>query len=98
ECPAKLPPRVYEDVQRCAVGAHCAVGARDLSRIDFVVANDEIFVLEVNTLPGMTSTSNYPEAAGVDGIPFPELCRLLVERALARPRRVSPRVEPIPRA
>jgi D-alanine-D-alanine ligase len=96
ECPAKLPSELYGKVQQCAVGAHCAVGARDLSRVDFVVLEDEVVVLEVNTLPGMTATSNYPEAAQVDGIDFPELCRLFVERTLARPARDVPTVEQIP--
>ncbi len=96
ECPAQLPPEIYEMVQRCAVGAHRAVGARDLSRVDFVVMESSVVVLEVNTLPGMTATSNYPEAAGVYGIPFPDLCARFVRQALSRGNRTVPKVEPIP--
>ncbi len=96
ECPARLPRAVYDEVQRCAVGAHCAVGARDLSRVDFVVGEEELVVLEVNTLPGMTSTSNYPEAAAVWGVSFGDLCRRFVQAAMDRPRRVAPPVEQIP--
>lgn len=96
ECPAPLAPQVFGRVQQLAVSAHVAVGARDLSRVDFVVSDERMIVLEVNTLPGMTPTSNYPEAAEAAGIPFADLCHRLVQRALDRPRRGMPTVEPIP--
>lgn len=72
-----------------AVGAHRALGVRDLSRVDFVVGDthdpDAVTLLEVNTLPGFTPTSLYPEAAGVLGLALPTLCDLLVaERPRAR--------------
>jgi D-alanine-D-alanine ligase len=86
-CPAPLPEAVTRRVQQVAVAAHRALGARDLSRVDFVVADSEVVLLEVNTLPGMTPTSLYPEAAAAAGIAFPELCDRLVRRAQARPRR-----------
>jgi D-alanine-D-alanine ligase len=97
ECPAPLALDVVEAVQRLAVQAHRAVGARDLSRVDFVVEpRGSVLVLEVNTLPGMTATSNFPEAAQVSGIPFPELCLRLCRRAFSRPRRVVPNVVELP--
>ena len=62
-----------------------ALGCRDLSRADFVVpAEGEPIVLEVNTMPGMTPTSLFPDAACEAGIAFEELVALLVERAVAR--------------
>ena len=79
-----------------ALAAHCAVGARDLSRIDFVVEDDALIVLEVNTLPGMTSTSLFPEAAAAAGLSFAELCDTLVRRAYARPRAVRAAAPSIP--
>ena len=94
-CPAPLPEGVYKQVQKLAVAAHQAVGARDLSRVDFVVG-DSAIVLEVNTLPGMTATSNYPEAAAAAGISFSELCAHLVSRAVARPVRSQPEAVPWP--
>jgi D-alanine-D-alanine ligase len=97
ECPAPLGEERVGTVQRLAVSAHRALGARDLSRVDFVVEpGGAVVVLEVNTLPGMTATSNFPEAAQVSGISFPELCRRLCERAWSRPRRTPPQVLQLP--
>jgi D-alanine-D-alanine ligase len=93
-CPARLDADVLERVQALAVRAHCALGCRDLSRVDFVVGEHELVVLEVNTLPGFTGTSLYPEAAGVDGIAFPALCDALARTAVLRG--VSARNVPIP--
>ncbi len=94
-CPAPFGERVTE-VQRLAVAAHRAVGARDMSRIDFLVGDAELVVLEVNTLPGMTPTSLFPEAAQVSGLAFPSLCDGLVRTALSRPRRQAPKAPEIP--
>jgi len=86
-CPAALGDRLVRRVQEVAVAAHRALGCRDLSRVDFVVPPGDVAeptLLEVNTLPGFTDTSLYPEAAAAAGIPMPELCRAFVERAQAR--------------
>ncbi|MGC4089297.1 MAG: hypothetical protein QM756_15700 [Polyangiaceae bacterium] len=58
------------------------------SRTDFVVdpEADSFVALEVNTLPGMTATSLFPEAAAAAGIPFATLCDRLARAALSRPR------------
>jgi len=82
--PADLPDDQAWDLQSCAVAAHQVLGCRDLSRADFVVTNDEIYLLEVNTLPGMTPTSLYPDGARGYGMEFPELVKYLVERAANR--------------
>jgi D-alanine-D-alanine ligase len=100
-CPAKLPAAVIARVQAVAVAAHAALGCRDLSRADFIVGDDgdhdAVTLLEVNTLPGMTATSLYPEAAAIHGLPMARWCDALVERAHARgpTRRLEPR--PLPR-
>ena len=92
-CPAQLDLPVTKRVQEIAVAAHLALGCRDLSRVDFVVGDDDdldrITLLEVNTLPGMTGTSLFPEAAGTataerGGIGMSELCAGLAWRAYAR--------------
>jgi D-alanine-D-alanine ligase len=83
-CPAALPPRLLGRVQEVAVAAHAALGCRDLSRVDFIVGDTDVTLLEVNTLPGMTSTSLYPEAAAVHGISMQQLCDGLLTRAHAR--------------
>jgi D-alanine-D-alanine ligase len=97
-CPAKLPAAVIARVQEVAVAAHLALACRDLSRVDFIVGDegepDRVTLLEVNTLPGMTATSLYPEAAGVAGMPMPRLCDALVTRA--HKRGPTPRLEALP--
>ena len=83
--PAELPDEQTRQLQSVAISAHQALGCRDLSRADFVVTSDAIYLLEVNTLPGMTPTSLYPDGARAYGLDFPALVSHLVERALARP-------------
>ena len=83
--PARLSKKQYAQTQRLAVAAHRALGCRDLSRVDFIVPkNGNPIVLEVNTIPGMTPTSLYPDAAKAAGISFEELVKHLIERALER--------------
>jgi D-alanine-D-alanine ligase len=83
--PAPLPPDVYAAVQEYAVRAHVTLGCRDLSRVDFIVQpDDRVVLLEVNTLPGMTPTSLYPDGARAAGVEFEQLVAGLVRRALAR--------------
>jgi D-alanine-D-alanine ligase len=79
-------------VQEIALRAHRALGCRDLSRADLVVGDDEVTLLEVNTIPGFTETSLFPEAAAARGIAMPALCGGLVRRAHARgpTRRAAP--------
>ncbi len=99
-CPAILPEPTARRVQRIAEAAHAALGCRDLSRADFIVGDDDdttaITLLEVNTMPGFTATSLYPEAAQVAGMAFPDLCNALVCEAFARgsARRVAARALP----
>ena len=83
--PAPLPAPVLDELARIAVAAHSVLGLRDLSRSDFLVTEtDDIVLLEVNTLPGMTPTSLFPDAAAATGIDFPTLMDRLVASALAR--------------
>jgi len=100
-CPAELPVEVAARARDLAVRAHVALGCRDLSRVDFVVGDDgapaEITLLEVNTLPGMTATSLYPEAAAAQGIPMPSLCSSLALRAFERGPRRRFEGRPLPR-
>jgi D-alanine-D-alanine ligase len=89
---------LIERIQAAAVTAHRVLGCRDLSRVDFVVddARETFTVLEVNTLPGFTATSLFPEAAAAAGITFPALCDLLARKAHARPRRADQTGVPMP--
>lgn len=83
--PAPLPKPVLEELQRITVRAHQVLGLRDLSRADFLVTgSDGIVLLEVNTLPGMTPTSLFPDGAAAMGMAFPELVDALVQSAFDR--------------
>lgn len=90
-CPASLPADVTAEVQRVALAAHRALDLEVYSRVDVLLdANNCPFVLEINTIPGMTPVSLLPEAAGAAGISYPELCRRIIELSLARFARRSP--------
>ena len=81
--PARLDADVYARAQELAVRAHKALGCRGVSRSDFIVTKDGTpYILETNTIPGMTETSLLPDSARHAGIEFPELCRRVVELAL----------------
>ena len=83
--PASCSTAVQGRLQSIAVAAHQALGLSDLSRADFIVTADEdIYLLEVNTLPGMTQTSLYPEGAAAIGYGFADLIDHLVQRAVRR--------------
>jgi len=83
--PAQLPADQTERLQQIAIEAHQSLGCRDLSRADFIVSDiNTEFLLEVNTLPGMTPTSLYPDGARGYGLDFPALVSYLVELAAAR--------------
>ena len=83
--PAPLPEPVTQDLQNIAMAAHEVLGLRDLSRADFILGDDnEITLLEVNSMPGMTPTSLYPDAARSTGMDFPTLIEALVKSALQR--------------
>ena len=81
--PARITEEQREECERLAIEVHEVLGCRGMSRTDMIITGDgEIYVLEINTIPGMTSTSLLPDAAVAAGIEFPDLCRRLVELAL----------------
>lgn len=83
--PAQLPEAQLARLQKIAIDAHVSLQCRDISRADFVVPNEsEEYLLEVNTLPGMTPTSLYPDGANALGLTFEALVSFLVERAASR--------------
>lgn len=81
--PPRLPEKVQAAVRSLAVQAYRLLGCRGLSRVDFLVTKDHRpYILEVNTSPGMTETSLFPDAAKAAGIKFPALVDRLVQLAL----------------
>lgn len=84
-CPAPFGQELTEKIQRLGESAFSAVQARDYARIDMMVTEaGEVFLLEINTLPGMTETSLLPKAAAAAGMDFKSLCNKMVEMALGR--------------
>ncbi len=83
--PAPLPAQVATRVQQAAVAAHRALRCRGFSRVDFRLGeNDTPYVLEVNTIPGMTPTSDLPMAAAAAGITFDELVDQMLQTAFSK--------------
>jgi D-alanine-D-alanine ligase len=81
--PAGLPQNVTKKVQGLALKTHQVIGCRGCTRVDFRVAPDgKPFVLEINTVPGMTETSLLPKAAAADGISYDQLVAKIVQSAL----------------
>ena len=79
-CPAPIMPELTAKVQALAVQAHQALGLHGYSRADFIVTEaEELYLLEVNTLPGMTETSLVPQEATAIGLSFGELLEKLIE-------------------
>ncbi len=80
--PAPLNPEIAGIVQQAALKAHKLLGCFGCSRTDIILSPENIpFVLETNTIPGMTATSLLPKAAGILGINFNQLCLKLLELA-----------------
>ena len=81
-CPARVNPEVEAEMGRMALQVHEILGLRTYSRSDFIVTDDnQVYFLEVNTLPGMTPTSLVPQEAAAVGISYGELCEIIVEDA-----------------
>ncbi len=88
-CPAEFDAATVVRIQQAGIAAFRAIGGRDYARVDVMVRADGTpFVLEVNTLPGMTETSLLPKAAAAAGLDYPALCQRMIDLALRR----SPRM------
>ncbi len=82
-CPASLPPDTARQIQQYATAAAEALELNTYCRVDFMLNEQEqIFCLEVNTLPGMTPTSLLPQEARAIGIEFEDLCERLIQISL----------------
>lgn len=82
-CPARLDEDLSEVIKGYAVRAHKALECTGVSRSDFILDEQGTpWILETNTIPGMTATSLLPDAARAAGIDFPQMCTRLVEYAL----------------
>lgn len=88
--PPRLSPERYRGVLAQAQRAHLALGCRGTTRVDMMVSDSgNEFILEVNTVPGLTPTSLLPKIAHAAGISFGELCEMMLARATLATRRGS---------
>lgn len=89
--PAPLTPEQTAEVQQLAVAAFLAIDGAGMARVDFLLDRQtgQIYLNEVNTIPGFTSISMYPKLWAASGLPFPQLVDRLIELALERHRDTS---------
>lgn len=84
-CPAPFDQKVTEKIQQVAFSAYHVLGCRDYARVDVMIDNkNNPYVLEVNTLPGLTETSLLPKAAAAAGISYEMLCQKMIDIAMTR--------------
>ena len=83
-CPARISPELTEKAQQYARRAHSALYCRGYSRTDMILSGDDFYLLETNTIPGMTATSLFPQAAAQAGIGFSQLLDRLIELAMEK--------------
>lgn len=89
--PAPLPVCLSQEIRAAGLKVHQLLGCADLSRIDFILGEDErYYVLEVNTIPGFTSSSLLPKAAREAGINFNQLCLKLILSAYGKKKNKNP--------
>jgi len=84
-CPAPLPAAVSRDIKQLAIRTYQALGCNGAARVDFrVTTKGKPYVLEINTVPGMTETSLLPMAAGKAGLSYDALTEQILQSALRR--------------
>lgn len=86
-CPARISPALTEKAQAYALTAHRVLQLNGYSRTDMILCKDEFYLLETNTIPGMTATSLFPQAAAKGGLPFSELLDRLIELGMEAKRK-----------
>ncbi len=88
--PARLDADLSEEIRRCAIDAFAAIGGWGMARVDFLLESssgrkpDQLYVSEINTLPGFTEISMYPRLWALSGLPLAELVDRLVAIAIER--------------
>ena len=82
--PAPIDPALATRIQRMAVAAFSAVSCAGMARVDLFVRDDEVWINEINTIPGFTSISMYPKLWEASGLPYAALVQRLLDLALER--------------
>jgi D-alanine-D-alanine ligase len=78
---AAVEPELANQLRELALAAYRAVDARGMARVDFLATPGEVYLSEMNTIPGFTATSMFPKQAELAGISFRELVGRLIELA-----------------
>lgn len=81
QIPARIPQSIYEKARAIGLLAHQALGCRGVSRADMRFDGNDVYLLEVNTQPGLTPTSLVPEQASYRGISFDQLIEWMIENS-----------------
>lgn len=82
-CPADFPAEINTRLQNLAIMSHLALGCKGMSRTDmFYCENGDIYIIETNTIPGMTPVSLFPEEAGKIDVDFSKMLSLIIVSAL----------------
>lgn len=79
EYPAKIDDKLYKKAMKLAEAVHIEFDMKGISRSDFILKDDELYFLEVNSSPGMTQTSLIPDLATLQGYTFDDVVRIMVE-------------------
>jgi len=79
--PARLSVNLTKKIQKIAESAFKVVGGRSCGRVDFIIKNDKFWILEINSIPGMTSTSDLPQEAKAFGLKFEDLVEKILMTA-----------------
>jgi D-alanine-D-alanine ligase len=82
--PPQLPIKRIKELQKLALDAHQILGCSGISRSDFILSKGKFYILETNTIPGMTETSLLPQAAAVAGIDFRTLLDMIIAAGLRK--------------
>jgi D-alanine-D-alanine ligase len=85
-CPGRFTLSTHSQLRHLALAAHKSIGARHYSRTDFIVAKDGIYVLEINTLPGLTEESLLPKALAASGVTVPDFLDHIIGLTLSERR------------
>ena len=81
-CPAEIGKTLTKKAQKTAISAYKAIGCRGFGRVDMIIKDKKIYVLEVNTTTGLTPVSLFPKAAHAAGISYPQLLDKIIHYSL----------------
>jgi D-alanine-D-alanine ligase len=82
--PARIDPKLAKEIQDTVIKVYKAIGCQGFGRVDMIISNGKPYVLEINTIPGLTPASLFPKEAAAAGITYPELIEKLINFALEK--------------